>query len=729
LIDRSHHIMKIKFKLLIGLFCLFGLQNSYAQHSAGMNLGLHLKVSENPESSELIWVLVKGNPTCIAEQTGLAGGQVITAAGDISSIRIPLNSLVSLLHNTCVERIEAYKENVKVLNDTMRLLTRVDEVHQGQTPLLQPYKGANVIIGYIDSGLDFRHPDFQDSLGNTRVKWLWDMTKPIAANTPMPYGYGQEWSAADIDNGLANAHTAEDEFGHGTYVAGIGSGNGRAVGHFQGVAPESDIMVVSFDFAAADTVSRIVHAIDYLFAKANVLGKPCVINASLGDYYGSHDGKDLQSQFISNLITAQAGRVVVAAAGNIGLYPFHVGRTSNVGDTTFTWFKYNAAYGGAYIQVFADTADFNQISYAIGADKITPDFSFRGSTAYSGIASTINNVVTRNIMNGANRLAVVQTLATINQGVYELEIYVLPDTSGYNYRLQTTGNGHFDSWSFDYEFQNLPSPGVFPPITNYHLPDTFQTIVTGMACLDNVITVGNYFNTDRHYDVNNVLQISPGDLPGNLAGNSSRGPTRDGRIKPDISAPGHHILSAGVLTQIPGMISAQPHKVALGSFHITGGGTSASAPVVAGIAALYLEQNPTANWQHVKDAIINCAGQDMFTWGPLPNNAWGYGKADAFGTLTQCGIVSTNSTLSSDRSIEIYPNPNKGIMNIRCLAESENFPYQIEIFDISGRKIISQVLKAFETTIDIAHFSNGVYTMNYKDSKLKTGNIRFVLQH
>ena len=265
-------------------------------------------------------MLVKGNASCVAEQTSLAGGIVIATAGDISSIRIPIKSLATLLNNSCVQRIEAYKENIKVLNDTMRMLSRVDEVHQGQTPLPQSYKGSNVIIGYIDSGLDFRHPDFQDSLGNTRVKWLWDMTKPVAANTPQPYGYGQEWSAADIDNGLANSHTAEDEYGHGTYVAGIGSGNGRAVGHFQGVAPESDIMVVSYDFTAADTVSRIVHAIDYLFAKANLLGKPCVINASLGDYYGSHDGKDLQSQFISNLITAQSGRVVVAAAGNIGLY-------------------------------------------------------------------------------------------------------------------------------------------------------------------------------------------------------------------------------------------------------------------------------------------------------------------------------------------------------------------------------------------------------------------------
>lgn len=718
--------MRIRF--LVALCCFFTLSLLSKDPEPGMNLALHLKLQSSPESDVLCTVLIKGEASCVAEQTIHSGGEIIAVAGDISSVRIPLKALSILLQSHCIQRIEAYPEHNRVLNDTMRMLCKVDEVHQGLTPLAQSYKGKNILMGYIDSGLDLHHPDFQDSLGNTRVAWLWDMTKPIAANTPQPYGYGQEWSRADIDSGFASSHTGEDEYGHGTYVAGIGSGNGRAVGHFQGVAPESDLLIVSYDFQASDTVSRIVHAVDYIFAKANQLGKPCVINASLGDYYGSHDGMDLQSQFISNLINLQPGRVVVAAAGNIGLYPFHVGRTSIIGDTTFTWFKYNSAYGGAYVQIFADVADFNQVSYAVGADKVTPDFDYRGSTSYSNISSTLNHVVSLNVMNGPNRLGVVQTLATINAGVYELEIYVLPDSANYNWRFSTTGAGHFDSWSFDWEFQNLPADSIFPPIVNYYLPDTFQTIVTGMACLDNVITVGNYYNTDRHIDVNGTLQISPSDKPGDLAGNSSRGPTRDGRIKPDISAPGHHIISAGVLTQIPGMISAQPYKVAPGGFHITGGGTSASAPVIAGIAALYLEQNPSSDWQDVKNAILNCASHDSFTWGPSPNNAWGYGKADAYGTLAVCGLVGTSGLNRPNDGLIFYPNPTNGILKITLPEDYTEFPLLIEVTEPNGRIINLVEVSTTNFSIDMSQYANGIYWVKYQNARHETGFRSILLQ-
>ena len=85
-------------------------------------------------------------------------------------------------------------------------------------------------MGIIDSGIDINHLDFKDSTGYTRIKYLWDMTKPTAPNTPQPYAYGQEWNDVDIMGGLAASHTGEDQFGHGTYVTGIAAGNGSAVG-------------------------------------------------------------------------------------------------------------------------------------------------------------------------------------------------------------------------------------------------------------------------------------------------------------------------------------------------------------------------------------------------------------------------------------------------------------------------------------------------------------------
>lgn len=682
--------------------------------TVSMNLLLHQKLDQVSNRNELLTVLIQGDLSLIEPFVNSHGGKYIGAAGDIASVKISVQTLSELAGSPAVQRIEAYSHHYSLMNDTMRMLCRVDETNLGLAPLPQGYDGSGVVLGFIDSGIDFHHPDFQDSLGHTRIQWIWDQNLPNDTNTPQPYVYGQEFSAQDIDNSLANAHTGEAEYGHGTYVAGIGAGNGRAVGHFQGVAPKSDIIAVSFDFTP-DQVPRLSHAVEYIFTKAQQLGKPCVINVSLGDYFGSHDGTDLEARYISNLINQQSGRVVVASAGNIGvMYPIHLGRYGTAGDTAFTWFRYNAGIPGAYIQVFADSADFTQVRYSVGADKITPYYEFRGATNFASATASLNNVITRNLMNGANRLGVIQTLLTKNSGVFSLEVYILADSTDYNWRFTTTGNGHYDSWSYDWGFQNLPTVQDFPPMADYVAPDTLQSIITGIGCLDNVLTVGNYFNTDRHFDVTNTLQISPLDQPRNLAANSSRGPTRDGRIKPDISAPGHHIISCGVLTLIPGLISAQPYKVALGGYHITGGGTSASAPVVAGIAALYLQQNPMADWSAVKTAITGCALQDQFTWGPLPNDAWGFGKADAFGTLSICGTVNIDVPVSMS-SINAYPNPVNGMLEVE-FSTAISGTNMLLISDLYGHIVKTGPVTSPHQTLDVSSLSSGIYFLQLQEA-------------
>ena len=159
------------------------------------------------------------------------------------------------------------------------------------------------------------------------------------------------------------------------------------------------------------------------------------------------------------------------------------------------------------------------------------------------------------------------------------------------------------------------------------------------------------------------------------------------------------------------MISTQPYKVALGGFHITGGGTSASAPVVAGIAALYLQMNPTASWSDVKTAMTSCAGQDQFTWGPLPNNAWGYGKADAFAMLTNCGPVNIQPILK-DVSIKSYPNPASGIIDIELLNGTSGNS-RISVSDLTGKVIREFNVIADHTRIDLSDLSDGIYFLNW----------------
>ncbi len=695
-----------------------------------MNLALHQAMQEDAAENRLIHVLVQGDPTEIRHWSELGNAQFCRSAGDIVWLKIEVRHLAALNSLPKVRRIEAFPQHTIPMNDTMRMLCRVDEVHAGLSPLNTTLKGRGVLMGYIDSGLDLHHPDFLDSLGNTRVAFLWDMTLPDSVNTPQPYGYGQEFTASDIMSGAASAHTGEQEYGHGTYVTGIGSGNGRAVGHFQGVAPESELIIVDYDFTANDTVPRYAHAVDYIFQKASQLGKPCVINASLGDYYGSHDGRDLQSLFISNLLNAQPGRVLVAAAGNVGVvYPFHIGNTTIVGDTSFTWFKYNTGYGGAYMQVFGDSADIVNMRFSIGADKVTPYFDFRGNITWRSVATAVNaGLINASLTKNGNRIGQLQIAGTDLGGVYSLEVFVVPDSIDYNWRFMVAGNGHYDGWNFDWVFQNLPSVSTYPPMADYVSPDTLQSIVSGFACLDNVITVGNYFNTDRHVDVTGTLQISPNDLPRQLASNSSRGPTRDGRVKPDICAPGHHILSTGVLTLLPGLIAGYPYKVAEGGFHVTGGGTSASAPVVAGVAALYLQQHPGADWQAVESAIYNCAAQDQFTWGPYPNNAWGYGKVDAFGVLTTC---SSTGIMSVDvlNDITLFPNPANSELHLSIGKSVDQFLRQIELLQPDGRLIKTWSISGNLITLDISDLAAGTYFLRMEHESDQFSMKSFTVTH
>jgi subtilisin family serine protease len=202
-------------------------------------------------------------------------------------------------------------------------------------------------------------------------------------------------------------------------------------------------------------------------------------------------------------------------------------------------------------------------------------------------------------------------------------------------------------------------------------------MVSGFQCLDNVITVGNYGNRGNYVDINGNTYTDATVTPGEIALNSSWGPTRDGRIKPDVAAPGGLMLSCGQLSLLT-IWATQPGnapKIAQGGFHFRDGGTSSSSPVVAGIAALYLQQNPTATAMQVKNAIIQCAVQDNFTGNNLPDVIWGHGKADAFNTLVNCSLTSV-AEHSADDELPLYPNP---VMSGKSFTLPNQFNEKIKV--------------------------------------------------
>ena len=630
--------------VLLTAFIFCHLLSASAQSKA--NFAIVQQIQKKNTAS--IDVFIKGDVERIKELLESNRGMFKRSAGNIVIAKLTFLQIAELLKSEGVERIEAYPQHTIPMNDTALINNNIIAIHNGAPPLARSYDGSGVIMGIMDTGLDFTHPDFIDSLGKTRVKFYWDQNRPASSNTPVGYDYGQEWDNVQIDSGKAVPATDS----HGTHVAGVAAANGNAIKKYKGVAPNADLIIVSINFNSLNA-TIIADAVDYIYTKATLLGKPCVINASIGDYLGSHDGKDLQAQFINNLIIQKSGRVFVASAGNKGDSRIHLGYTVTA-DTNFTFFS--PENGSVFIEIWGDTTDLKNTHFAVEADQLSPVYSQRGRSKFSTIRQTLGIYGMDTIFNkNGKRLGTIETFGDLTGSTYSMIYYIVPDSISYKWRLMATGNGKFDLWNLSMMSTGIPSSKVMHDSIFYKYPDLQQTMVSSYQCLDNVITVGNYTNRKSYIDYNHKLYYAK-EIPGKRHPTSSCGPTRDGRLKPDIVSPGDMTLASLVQTLRPVYIANNPSALAPEGYHSRDGGTSTAGPGVAGIAALYLQKNPNASAMEVKNAILRCARQDAFT-GNTPNNMYGYGKADGFKTLTECDPNGIETYENNPVSFYIHPNP------------------------------------------------------------------------
>lgn len=718
-----------KYLVLISLF-LLNIATSAAQEQTKLNYTLVKKIIESNDLGRPASLFVKGEVDFIKIRIAELGGQFKYSSGDIAAVILPIGKVNDLAADPRIVRMEDNYMKLQVMNDSMVVKNRIVAVHAGLPPLPQGYDGTGVVMGFLDSGIDFTHPDFQDALGNTRVKFIWDHNL-TGGVTPQPYNYGREFTASDIDNGLAGAHV-DNYYGHGTHVTGVGTGNGLAVNHFAGAAPNVDIISVCVNWGLPDDdwLNSVADGVEYIFDKADVLGKPCVINISAGTYYGSHDAKDLQALMIDNLISSSNGRSVVCAAGNAGNLAIHVQHSVAPPDTSFTWFYHYAPFGPAiYIEMWADILNMNQLKFTIAADKTSPYYEFRGMIPYTMISQHLGILKTDTLKNSAGqRLALVQSYGQLMGTRYSMIFNVIPDsTTGYYYRLMNTGTGLMDLWSFQMVASGLPTPLVFPDIDKYVTPDLIQTIVSSFTCSDKVISVGNYINKSEYRDCIDTL-ITSANVSGDIAYNSSRGPTRDGRIKPDI-------MASGTVTLAPLVIASPPSidKIAkLGCMHMRDGGTSTASPVVAGIAAMFFQRFPNANWQDVKEAITLCAYTDSFVTGTIPNSTWGYGKVDGFETIKPCALVGIHeSNTLYENYLFASPNPfNEQTIiqyNLSKFYVSKNT--EAKIFDVLGNEVrkISLKEKSGKIVIKKEELTSGIYFISLISEKRTLKSVKLVI--
>ena len=493
-------------------------------------------------------------------------------------------------------------------------------------------EGQGVVVGVIDFGFDWCHEDFrEDSTGQPRTLFLWDQTLTAQAGESAANvgndgntgnDYGVEYTQAQMNTALADCGIPKpnsrrvrsaDSGGHGTHVAGIAAGDGSATngseafGKYKGNAPKASLVIVTSDGNNA----RIADGIAYIFQKAQALGRPAVINISLGGHTGPLDGTGLLDQVVQQAVGP--GRIIVVPAGNEGDDAIHAQGTvaTNGSDTV----RVNCASSDCF------NAEINL--WHSGSDAYTATLTAPNGQQLSATSGALQS----GTLNGVP-VDLFNATASPSNGAKNIMVDMIGDGRGssphvWSLTLQRTtngGDGKWDAWV-------LPDNGEVSFVDHVLVnPDgSIVGTIGEPASSFGSISVGAHSTKFRWDDLSGGTREDSNafDDFGKMARFSSRGPTRDGRTKPDITAPGDRVVSA--LSADCATSFCSPDDRILDGRHQIISGTSMSTPMVTGAIALLLQTDPT---NFPRPLLKSTAAQDSRTGASLPNNSWGSGKID-----------------------------------------------------------------------------------------------------
>jgi subtilisin family serine protease len=473
-----------------------------------------------------------------------------------------------------------------------------------------PVRGAGAIVGIIDMGVDYTHPDFRHADGSSRILYLWDQNAPAPAYGGVPYG--RAYTKAELDVALSSSILLHgDSEAHGTHVCGIAAGNGNAsLGWYTGIAPDADIIVVAArsQRALVPESVPVFDACTFIVEWAKSLRRPVAINLSLGWNSGGHSGETLLETGLDNLVR-QPGVVIVKAAGNEQELRIHAGGN----------FTPEPLTPGQTIELEMVVEDNNSLDDLI---ELWYDDEDRISVALKPPGSSPLDFVTphtdRQFHTPAGNDVHVSFQHDEDAGDTMAEItlthgeaaFMQPGTWKLLLRADQISKqgGRFDAWI---------ERTVRGPFSRE------QTRFSA-ASADNTRTVSIPGNGRRIITVGSYITRSLGGFSlsdGHIASSSSRGPTRYGMQKPEIAAPGEGIVSAR-----SSQSGAPPY---LSSWYTIMGGTSMAAPHVTGAAALILSLRPDLTCEQVKQILQQTARRNGLA-ASAPDSAWGAGKLDVF---------------------------------------------------------------------------------------------------
>lgn len=492
--------------------------------------------------------------------------RIVELLNGFAIVTIPESRINELIQMEEVEFIEQPKRlNFSV--NTGKAVSCINPVSIAPLGL----SGKGVLVAIIDSGIDYTHPDFRNEDGTTRIYSLWDQTIAPTGDLAPPLGYdsGTLYTQEMINEALSQRTRLEqlemlpsvDTSGHGTHVAGIACGNGRASnGRYQGVAPESELLVVKLGSSIGGSfprTTRLMEAVDYVVRTAIQLRRPICINLSFGNSYGAHNGVSILESYINNVSSVWKSNICIGTGndGDTNRHTQGIAGTTNVnemGDTIVEIFvspnepNFNLQLWKNYYDKFEvqlispDGSSVGNVDERLGTQSFTLEQT--EILLYYGEPTPFNRL--QEIY-----MEFIPAIDYINSGIWTIVIRPIDIRSGL-----------FHMW--------LPSGGTLNPTTRFLTASAYTTL-TIPSTANRAISVGAY---DAYRD--------------SYVGFSGRGFTWNNQfIKPDLVAPGVNIMS----TAPNGGYTARS-------------GTSMATPFVSGSVALMME------WGIVK-------GNDVYLYG------------------------------------------------------------------------------------------------------------------
>jgi len=675
--------------------------------------------------------VIKVSGTVAASDLDALGVKINTRAGKIWTALVPISSMEAFTKVKGISYIEL-DEPVSMKLDSARRTTRADSAQLG-IGLPMGYSGKNVVVGIVDVGFDYTHPTFYDTSGtHYRIRRVWE--EKTIGTPPAGFAYGNEITDT---NAIIAEGTDNNVNTHGTHVAGIagGSGYGSDSTRYRGMAFGSDIVLVGIMPDSIEWqntgISDFIDGMNYIYTYAASIGEPAVINLSWGSPVGPHDGTSLFSQACDSL--TGPGRIFVCAAGNEGGQDIHLQHTFSNTDTvvnTFVNFDPGALVNKTWVDIWGDTAKTFCIQVSL----------YKGSQVAATGYVCLDDTIHQFALVGLNHDTCFVTMTTSTAEFNDKPRIYLSLYSKTNDSICLTvrsTDGTINLWN-GYVSQG---EGYFGLLTNNGRPwatagDSNQT-TSDMVSTVSAISAGAYSAKISYNSINSgPYSYANYTGLGQLTPFSSTGPTEDGRLKPDITAPGLCVvssLSSFDRLYLPGgtdysSVVSSYQDLGTGTYYYYGqlSGTSMATPCTSGIIALMLQANPYLDPTRVRNILAQTAILDTFT-GALPpqgTNNWGHGKINAYRAV-MAAIATTGIGAIPGGAIDcrLYPNPNTGMFTIEYNSDRTD-ELAIEVYDITGAQVYtgSWKVNANNNTenLDLSKLNSGIYLAKISSSQGST---------